>query len=135
MADSAVKSQQPSGPLELLEDWDDDLKRRYPETGRDLNSFRNYAQALCLARASGNSYRLNHRYRDNIGICVREKAAGSISAAPQANGYLGRYGVPNTLVDYSVNPDIDLNQIEHFGASGRGHASRRQATLVHFDGP
>jgi len=93
-----------SEPLSSLDEWEDDLLRRYP--ARD--TFRDYAAE---ARPSVREfYRLNHRYQTfEFGQQKRQQYLPLTKTQMgiwQAMEYL------NTLVDDS-DPDIDLPQIEH----------------------
>jgi len=91
-------------PLSSLDEWEDDLLRRYP--ARD--TFRDYAAE---ARPGVREfYRLNHQYQTfEFGQQKRQQylpLAKTQMGVWQAMEYL------NTLVDDS-DPDIDLPQIEH----------------------
>jgi len=91
-------------PLSNLEDWEDDLLRRYP--ARD--TFRDYAAE---ARPGVREfYHFNHKYQTfEFGQQKRQQylpLAKTQMGIWQAMEYL------NTLVDDS-DPDIDLPQIEH----------------------
>ncbi|MCY2980905.1 MAG: inositol oxygenase [Planctomycetota bacterium] len=91
-------------PLSSLDEWEDDLLRRYP--ARD--TFRDYAAE---ARPSVREfYCLNHQYQTfEFGQQKRQQylpLAKTQMGVWQAMEYL------NTLVDDS-DPDIDLPQIEH----------------------
>ena len=61
MAEAGVRAQQGSGPLASLDEWDDDLVRRYPETGRAPDSYRNYDKPV--RESVREFYRLNHRHQ------------------------------------------------------------------------
>jgi inositol oxygenase len=93
-----------SEPLSSLDDWEDDLLRRYP--ARD--TFRDYAAE---ARPSVREfYRLNHRYQTfEFG---QQKRQQYLSLAKTQMGVWQAMEYLNTLVDDS-DPDIDLPQIEH----------------------
>src|SRR6266478_3200125 len=108
MAEAGVRPQQASGPLGSLEEWDDDLKRRYPETGRDPQSFRNYDKPV---RPSVREfYRLNHRHQTLEFVLA--KKAEYLPPRRKQMGIWEAMEFLNTLVDDS-DPDTDLNQIEH----------------------
>lgn len=91
-------------PLSSLDEWEDDLLRRYP--ARD--TFRDYAAEV--RPGVREFYRLNHRYQTfEFGQQKRQQylpLAKTQMGVWQAMEYL------NTLVDDS-DPDIDLPQIEH----------------------
>ncbi|CAN5377573.1 hypothetical protein BH10PLA2_BH10PLA2_26830 [soil metagenome] len=108
MGPTGAGAKQVSGPLESLEHWDDDLKRRYPESGRSTDTFRNYEKP---ARASVREfYRLNHLHQ-TLDFVLAKKA----EYLPPRRKQMGVWQAMeflNTLVDDS-DPDTDLNQIEH----------------------
>jgi len=93
-----------SEPLSSLDEWEDDLLRRYP--ARD--TFRDYAAE---ARPGVREfYRLNHRYQTfEFG---QQKRQQYLSLAKTQMGVWQAMEYLNTLVDDS-DPDIDLPQIEH----------------------
>lgn len=110
-----VTSHDSDRPLASLDEWEDDLLRRYPESADIVQTaqspsegFRNYAAE---ARPSVKEfYRLNHAYQtlefvqgkrqQYLGLNKRRMSIW------EAMEYL------NTLIDDS-DPDIDLPQIEH----------------------
>ncbi len=104
-----------ANPLQSLDDWEDDLLRRYPEKtagnladDEDRAAFRNYdAEARPCVKEF---YRLNHRYQ-TVDF-VREKHAQYLSLDKCSMGIWEAMSFLNQLVDDS-DPDIDLPQIEH----------------------
>ena len=104
-----------------LEDaWEDDLKRRYPETDYDPNgkakeSFRNYDDP---ARDSVREfYRINHA-QQTLAL-VKEKKA---QFGPGKHGTMTIWEAMeflDTLVDDS-DPDTDLSQIQHLMQTAEG---------------
>lgn len=99
-------------PLASLEEWEDDLLRRYPEpskpTASEGKSFRNYAAE---ARPSVKKfYELNHRYQSLE--FVRAKRQQYLALDKRRMGVWEAMEYLNTLIDDS-DPDIDLPQIEH----------------------
>lgn len=100
-------------PLDSIEDWEDDVLERYPETDYDPNNkqkeeFRNYDKP---ARPSVREfYRLNHTYQtlDFVKAKKEEFAPGKHQQMSiwEAAEFL------NTLIDDS-DPDTDLSQIQH----------------------
>jgi inositol oxygenase len=103
-----------SQPLKSIDEWEDDLLRRYPEesmpvlAGADTKAFRNYAAE---ARESVKKfYQLNHRYQ-TVDF-VRSKREQYLSLNKRRMGIWEAMEYLNTLVDDS-DPDIDLPQIEH----------------------
>lgn len=114
MFDDAPKA---AGPLESLEEWEDDLKRRYPEPEKSFQpidpnkkqeDFRNYkAQVRPSVREF---YRQNHIHQTFDFVHQKRKEFLSLDRAQmgiwEAMEYL------NQLVDDS-DPDTNLPQIEH----------------------
>ena len=101
-------------PLGSLDEWEDDLKRRYPENGEgaldglDRETFRNYeAEARSSVREF---YRLNHRYQTLE--FVRGKKAEYLPQQKREMSVWEAMEFLNTLVDDS-DPDGDFTQIEH----------------------
>lgn len=112
----------PSAPLASLDEWEDDLKRRYPEPAEDAptrrfvatdpdkkhEAFRDYRAE---ARASVKEfYRLNHT-RQTVDF-VRAKRAEFSPLRKRRMGIWEAIDFLNTLVDDS-DPDTDVPQIEH----------------------
>jgi len=112
------------GPLRDLDDWEDDLLRRYPaptetsaaadapprigEPGKKTPEFRNYeADTRPGVREF---YRLNHRYQTLD--FVRSRHAAYLPLGRRRMGVWEAMEFLNTLVDDS-DPDTDLSQIEH----------------------
>jgi len=96
-----------STPLADLDEWEDDLLRRYPEK-KVKDEFRDYdAEARPEVREF---YRLNHRYQTLD--FVRKKRAEYLSLAKRQMTIWEALEYLNTLIDDS-DPDIDLPQIEH----------------------
>ena len=107
-----------SHPLKSLDEWEDDLLRRYPQQDAEPGtadagaangkSFRNYAAE---ARPSVKKfYELNHRYQTLE--FVQSKRAQYLSLNQRQMSIWEAMEYLNTLVDDS-DPDIDLPQIEH----------------------
>ncbi|MCF7959965.1 MAG: inositol oxygenase [Pirellula sp.] len=91
-------------PLSSLDEWEDDLLRRYP--ARD--TFRDYEAEV--RPGVREFYRLNHRYQTfEFG---QQKRQQYLSLAKTQMGVWQAMEYLNTLVDDS-DPDIDLPQIEH----------------------
>jgi len=95
-----------SGPLDSLEQWDDDVKSRYKE-GREEADFRDFSKAPPGVREF---YRLNHTHQTHEFAKAKAREYGALTRSKmgiwEAMEYL------NTLVDDS-DPDTDLSQIEH----------------------
>ncbi len=97
-------------PLKSLDEWEDDLLRRYPEpaTVADSARFRDYAAE---ARPSVKEfYRLNHQYQ-TVDF-VKQKREQYLKLDKRRMSVWEAMEYLNTLVDDS-DPDIDLPQIEH----------------------
>ena len=100
-------------PLKSLDEWEDDLLRRYPQANSEVassdgKSFRNYAAE---ARPSVKKfYELNHRYQTLE--FVQAKRAEYLPLQRKCMGIWDAMEYLNTLIDDS-DPDIDLPQIEH----------------------
>lgn len=113
MSDEMNKSGH-AAPLSKLDEWDDDLLRRYPESSgsesaaREKPGFRNYEST---ARPSVREfYRLNHTHQTLD--FVRRKRADYLALNRRRMGIWPALEYLNTLVDDS-DPDTDLTQIEH----------------------
>ncbi|MCC6144984.1 MAG: inositol oxygenase [Candidatus Hydrogenedentes bacterium] len=100
-------------PLNSIEEWEDDVLRRYPETdydpqGKAKEAFRNYeAPARPTVR---DFYRLNHIYQTLDFVRAKEE-----EFRPGKHGEMSIWEAAeflNTLIDDS-DPDTDLSQIQH----------------------
>lgn len=124
---SRQPGQQADGPLRDLEEWDDDVKRRYPESNREdkkfnptdpnkkQEAFRDYRAE---ARASVTEfYRLNHRLQ-TVDL-VRSKREQFLSRPNRSMSVWEAMEFLNTLVDDS-DPDTDLPQIAHLMQTAEG---------------
>ena len=97
-------------PLRSLDEWEDDLKRRYPPEGpggKTKDDFRDYDGAPDRVR---DFYRLNHRHQTLD--FVRGKKRDYLPLRRKTMGVWGATEFLNTLVDDS-DPDTSLSQIEH----------------------
>jgi inositol oxygenase len=108
-------------PLGDLDEWDEDLRRRYPEPrpsaeqgfqatnpNKQKSEFRDYRAE---ARASVKEfYRLNHKHQTRA--FVQEKKRDFLALNRRRMGIWEALEFLNTLVDDS-DPDTDLSQIEH----------------------
>lgn len=93
--------------MEKLDDWEEDLLRRYPPPGESPDGFRDYAAAKPHVREF---YRTNHR--EQTFDFVQAKQADYLPRQRARMGIWQALEFLNTLVDES-DPDIDLPQIEH----------------------
>ena len=98
-------------PLASLDEWEDDLLRRYPDpqqASTSGKSFRNYAAET---RPSVKKfYELNHRCQTLEFVLA--KRAQYLVLEKRRMGIWEAMGYLNTLIDDS-DPDIELPQIEH----------------------
>ncbi len=101
-------SQFGDNPLDDLEQWDEDLRRRYPQPEKKQNEFRNYGTDT--RPGVREFYRLNHRYQTYD--FVQQKRAQFLPPRSRRMGIWEAMEFLNTLVDDS-DPDTDLSQIEH----------------------
>lgn len=97
-------------PLESLDDWEDDLKKRYPEPHqKQKEDYRNYSDSPRdeLVR---NFYKINHQQQTYDFVVSKQEEFLSLNkrrmSVWDALDYL------NTLVDDS-DPDIELDQLQH----------------------
>ncbi|MGI9240009.1 MAG: inositol oxygenase family protein [Verrucomicrobiales bacterium] len=104
-----MKAPSNPAPLADLDDWEDDLLRRYPKEGKKgQDEFRDYDAG---ARPSVREfYQLNHR--NQTLEFVRAKRAEYLPLTRRKMTVWEALEFLNTLVDDS-DPDIDLPQIEH----------------------
>lgn len=97
-------------PLASLEEWDDDVLKRYPDTGpaKNKEEFRNYdSPEIDGVREF---YRLNHKHQtyDN----VLAKKANFLKFDKMEMPWWSAMEYLNTLVDDS-DPDTSLDQLQH----------------------
>jgi inositol oxygenase len=117
-------------PLSSLDEWEDDVRRRYPGPDRDggqvgatstseplvatngpLEDKATFRDYRAEARASVKEfYRLNHRYQTLD--FVRQKRAEFLPRNRRTMGAWEALEFLNTLVDDS-DPDTELSQLEH----------------------
>lgn len=97
-----------SNPLKDLDQWEEDLLRRYPEPTKEKSEFRDYdSDAHPGVREF---YRLNHRYQTYE--FVQQKRAEYLPLQKRRMSIWEAMEFLNTLVDDS-DPDTSLSQIEH----------------------
>lgn len=106
--------------LAVEEAWEDDLKRRYPETdytpaGKEKDAFRNYdSPGRDTVREF---YRINHEHQ-TLDLVKEKKAA----YCPGRHGTMSVWEAMeflNTLVDDS-DPDTEMSQIQHLLQTAEG---------------
>lgn len=115
------------GPLTSLDEWEDDLKRRYPEPAEGATSFRatdpdkkpdQFRDYRAEARPSVKEfYRLNHT-QQTVDF-VRDKRAHFLALDKRRMGIWEAMEYLNQLVDDS-DPDTDVPQIEHLMQTAEG---------------
>ncbi len=109
----------PSHPLADLDQWEDDLRRRYPEPAdtespplaqstKQAEAFRDYQHTT--RDSVREFYRLNHRHQ-TVDF-VRAKRDEYLPLAKRRMGIWEAMEFLNTLVDDS-DPDTELPQLEH----------------------
>jgi inositol oxygenase len=111
MKNSSLFSQEQMNPLKNIEEWDDDVLKRYPEDGESIktkDAFRNYDEP---GRDTVREfYRLNHTFQTFDFVSEKEKEFLQFNRKEMpvwsAMEFL------NTLVDDS-DPDTDLDQLQH----------------------
>ncbi|TWI78330.1 inositol oxygenase [Lacibacter cauensis] len=100
-------------PLNNLDEWEDDLLRRYPDpeaiaTGKATEEYRNYQEP---ARDTVKEfYRLNHTYQTYA--FVQEKEKEFLQFNKKEMTIWDAFDFLNQLVDDS-DPDTDLDQLQH----------------------
>lgn len=104
-------------PLNNIEDWEDDVLKRYPAPGSDARSkeeFRNYVDSERVDTVK-EFYRLNHKYQTYDFVVSKEREFLKFDKREmslwEAVDFL------NTLVDDS-DPDIELDQLQHLLSLG-----------------
>jgi inositol oxygenase len=108
-----MKNEFESVPLKNLDEWEDDLLRRYPEpesiaTAKTTDAYRNYDNPeRDTVRAF---YRLNHKYQTYD--FVLEKRADFLRFDKKEMPVWEAFQFLNQLVDDS-DPDTDLDQFQH----------------------
>jgi len=97
-------------PLESLDDWEDDLLKRYPEPNKkQKEDYRNYTDSPrdALVRSF---YKINHQFQTYDFVVAKQEEFLELKKQKmsvwEALDYL------NTLVDDS-DPDIELDQLQH----------------------
>lgn len=100
------QSSHPINPLPNIDDWDDDVRRRYPEDGSD--TFRDYSEDT--RDGVKEFYRQNHNLQTvEFNRAVRDKY---LPPKTRQMGIWEAMNFLNQLVDDS-DPDIELPQIAH----------------------
>jgi inositol oxygenase len=107
-----TRDKEKGGPLESLDQWEDDLLRRYPRDDgngtKPREAFRDYAADV--RPGVREFYRLNHTHQTLD--FVKQKRQEYLSLDRRKMGVWEAMEFLNTLVDDS-DPDTELTQIEH----------------------
>ena len=98
-------------PLENIDDWDDDILKRYPEktTEKTKKEFRDY-QNSNRAKTVREFYKLNHQYQSFEFVSKKEDRFLKFNERKMSIWDAVEF--LNTLVDDS-DPDIELDQLQH----------------------
>lgn len=98
-------------PLENIDDWDDDILKRYPEktTEKTKKEFRDY-QNSNRAKTVREFYKLNHQYQSFEFVSKKENRFLKFNERKMSIWDAVEF--LNTLVDDS-DPDIELDQLQH----------------------
>ena len=98
-------------PLDNIDDWDDDILKRYPEktTEKTKKEFRDY-QNSNRAKTVREFYKLNHQYQSFEFVSKKEDRFLKFNERKMS--IWDAVDFLNTLVDDS-DPDIELDQLQH----------------------
>lgn len=108
-----MENQLESSPLKSLDEWEDDLLRRYPNpeeiaTSKSTEEYRNYEDPK--RDSVREFYRLNHTYQTYD--FVMQKRAEFLAFNKKEMPVWSAFDFLNQLVDDS-DPDTDLDQFQH----------------------
>ena len=105
-------------PLNHMDEWEDDLKRRYPEQDAKTKSQEEFRDYRAEARPSVKEfYRLNHRYQTLD--FVRNTREQYLPLRQRKMGIWEAMQQLSEIIDAS-DPDTELPQIEHAIQSAEG---------------
>ncbi len=111
MKNPASYSKDEIAPLKSIEEWEEDILKRYPEPGAPAKSKEEYRNYDAPARDTvKNFYRLNHTYQSFD--FVQQKRTDFLKFNRKALPVWEAMEFLNTLVDDS-DPDIELDQLQH----------------------
>ena len=98
-------------PLNNIEEWEDDLLKRYPDPNqaKDKNKFRHYVDSD-RDHTVREFYKLNHKVQTYEFVIKKE--AEFLSFTKRKMSIWDALDYLNTLVDDS-DPDIELDQLQH----------------------
>lgn len=108
-----MNTQQENAPLKTLDEWEDDILRRYPDpetiaTGKSKEEYRNYETPV--RDTVKEFYRLNHTHQTYD--FVMQKRAEYLQFNRKEMPIWDAFTFLNQLVDDS-DPDTDLDQLQH----------------------
>ena len=108
-----MNTQQENAPLKTLDEWEDDILRRYPDpetiaTGKSKEEYRNYETPV--RDTVKEFYRLNHTHQTYD--FVMQKRAEYLQFNRKEMPIWDAFTFLNQLVDDS-DPDTDLDQFQH----------------------
>jgi inositol oxygenase len=108
-----MNMQQENAPLKTLDEWEDDILRRYPDpetiaTGKSKEEYRNYETPV--RETVKEFYRLNHTHQTYD--FVMQKRAEFLQFNRKQMPIWDAFTFLNQLVDDS-DPDTDLDQLQH----------------------
>ncbi|HEY8936893.1 MAG TPA: inositol oxygenase family protein [Cyclobacteriaceae bacterium] len=108
-----MNNQHEIGPLKSLDEWEDDVLRRYPDpeaiaTSKSTEEYRNYDSPV--RDTVKEFYRLNHTYQTFD--FVSKKEAEFLKFERKTMPVWDAFTFLNQLVDDS-DPDTDLDQLQH----------------------
>ncbi|MFO7822742.1 MAG: inositol oxygenase family protein [Cyclobacterium sp.] len=102
-----------NAPLGHIEEWEDDLKVRYPkpksEQAKSKEDYRNYHDSERIDTVK-EFYRLNHQYQTYDFVCQKQEEF--LKFDKKEMPFWDAINYLNTLVDDS-DPDISLDQLQH----------------------
>src|SRR5580698_187054 len=113
MKEQTAFSAKEINPLHNIEEWDEDVLKRYPEQGKPQKEFRNYDEPQ--RDTVREFYRLNHIYQTYD--FVQEKRNEFLQFNRKQMRVWDAMDFLNTLVDDS-DPDIALDQLQHLLQTG-----------------
>ena len=97
-----------NAPLPSLDDWDEDVRARYPESGEDSDAFRDYGESV--RPEVREFYRQNHTQQTvEFNRAVREKY---LPLRSRRMGVWEAIGLLDEIVDES-DPDTESPQTDH----------------------
>ena len=116
MKEEFLLSEDEKNPLQSIEEWEDDVLLRYPESVEPAKAKDEYRNYETPGRDTVREfYRLNHKYQSYD--FVREKEKEFLQFNRKEMPVWSAMEFLNTLVDDS-DPDTDLDQLQHLLQTG-----------------